>query len=420
MSYTPREVLIPVVGGAGAGDAIIRVRADGTLPAPHAAGLEGEISELLQFGLYAAGQQARAAVPAILGRSGWTRLVPMALWIQNPGEAQGLSDENAASAELGLALGLVMFRHQSAVRQVIATGRVAVRQGDAAVVAPVHHIARKMQVVLAITRQAGAAAPPGLFLTPATDPDGTPVAQRYAGLIAQLAAIGIEVRPVADLRDAARAVGGLDPIAPPLRRWLGRTAAGIAAFAALGGLAAWALDRPIALTFEPAAFDGGRIAATPLRARRDGGMFRLLPGCDGRDGTPQYRPGDLVMAKVRAGSAQDWTRILGRHRLSLVAVTPGNVVKVIPLPGSGELDPGGQLSFAVTVSEPAEEMLLYVLARRLRPVDGERLSRELRAALEPRAPAERLNVATLMLGNQGAGRLGYQLRIVAGDECHGA
>src|SRR5262249_30191456 len=147
MAFSAREVLIPLVGSGEAG-ALCRVAADGHLPPQHPAHLDRSISELLEGGLYQAGQQARAAVRR-LQLGGWLRRpAPVAVSIVNPGDVAGLAPDNSASAELGLALAMLMFTTQSPNRIVIASG--ALESGSADLdcpIRPVHHLRAKFVLV---------------------------------------------------------------------------------------------------------------------------------------------------------------------------------------------------------------------------------------------------------------------------------
>src|SRR5262245_14445484 len=117
--FETREALIPMVGGKLLGT-LCRIAADGELPPAHPAQLDRALSELLESGLYQAGQQAKAAAHMFkLPRSGWLRATTVALHVVNPGDVVGLAAENATSAELGLALAMLMYRGQTDERCVL-------------------------------------------------------------------------------------------------------------------------------------------------------------------------------------------------------------------------------------------------------------------------------------------------------------
>jgi hypothetical protein len=204
MPFTSREVLIPLVG-PGSGGALCRVAADGNLPPHHPAHLDRSISDLLESGLYQAGQQARAAVRRLRLNGGWLRRpAPVALSIVNPGDVAGLAPDNSASAEIGLALAMLMYLAQSPNQTVIASGSLEANSVDPdGRIRPVHHLHAKFGVVERHFRQSGVAAPPALFFTPAVDVDQAEVREKYADAVARLLAMGIDVVPVASLRAAA-------------------------------------------------------------------------------------------------------------------------------------------------------------------------------------------------------------------------
>jgi hypothetical protein len=166
--FAAREALIPLVGDA-AGGSVARIAADAELAAPHAAHLDRSLIELLENGLYQAGQQAKSAVRQFpLPGHTWLPRASEALHVVNPGDVVGLGAENANSAELGLALALLMFRAQSEQRAVIASGALDLNSGRRDVpVLPVHHLAGKLRLIVRHFSQPGSAPRRETFSYPA-------------------------------------------------------------------------------------------------------------------------------------------------------------------------------------------------------------------------------------------------------------
>jgi hypothetical protein len=420
MRFTAREVLVPVVAGDAATAVLARIVADGGLPAPHPAKLEPEISELLNVGLYSAGQMARAAVRR-LRRRYWPRPHTAALSVANPGELFGLAEENARSAELGLALALLLFQSQASTRCVLATGSVSSVDGGKVSVLPVNHLHRKFATVEKHYLQIDIARPPVLMLVPETDPDGNGVAKRYAPEIERLAALGIAVQPVSDLSEAAERIDALRPAWPTGARATVATALAALLLVGLASAAIRALSVPIPLAFTDALLvEGGTIQQAPFRAtRQPEGTWVSRPPCSTKDGLPAYRPNDQVMFAARAGDRMDWIGQLSGLYITLVAVTPGSIIKVMPINAADRAyAPGEPIFWAWPLTKPSEPgpILIAVLAQRLGPLDRDQLAKNLHSQLKLLEPAERLNGAQRYLEQIAPGAMFYYLREIGENE----
>jgi hypothetical protein len=419
MLFSPREVLVPFVAGNGGVAVLGRIVADGGLPAPHPAKLEPEISELLSVGLYGAGQAARAAVRRLRQRY-WPTPRATALSVVNPGELLGLAEENARSAELGLALALLLFQSQAPIRCVLATGTLASVDGGQVRVASVHHMRPKFAAVEKHYRQAGIARPPTLMLVPETDPDGYAVAKRYASEIRRVAALGIAVQPVSDLKEAAERIGALHPAWPTSARAAAVTAPAVLVVTGLVSAAVLALRAPIPLAFADAvAVEGGAIQRTPFRAKLErNDTWTLLPQCRTQDGLPAYRPYDQIMFALRTGEPTDWiSRQTGLH-IASVTVAPG-LVKVLPIDTVDRSYAPGEVIFrAWPLIEPVRPgpVLIAFLARRLYPFNRERLQADLDSRLRALNSEEQLNAARLHLEQIAPAAIFYYLREIGEDE----
>jgi hypothetical protein len=434
MPFSSREVLIPLVGAGGKG-ALCRVAADGRLPPNHPAQLDRAISELLESGLYQAGQQARAAVRRLkLGGSWLNQPAPVALSIVNPGDVAGLAPDNSASAEVGLAVAMLMYIAQCPSQTVIATGALDVNSADSdGPIRPVHHLTGKFSTAERYFRQSGVPAPPALFFTPETDVDGSPIEEKHADSIRALGTIGIEVVPVRSLRAAGARLKALQLRQRSHELWLQRGAAVAAIVAAIAAAdllfsagKSWLSNRPIPMQFLSVSLPDGRILQTPIRyhEKPDGTSDSLSP-CHTNTDLPIYRAGDRLAAKVQSGSPDDWVGMFGANHHVLVAVSaPAQVnelasrpvVKILPLPAPDAVRPGGEVGFMVEVQESDE--LVVLLAQRFKSFDGNRLAAEIHELLDPLKPGERVNAARRFLQNAAPGALAYLFRTTeTGEGC---
>jgi hypothetical protein len=432
MPFTSREVLIPLVGAGGRG-ALCRVAADGRLPPNHPAHLDRSISDLLESGLYQAGQQARAAVRRLkLGGGLLNRPAPVALSIVNPGDVTGLAPDNSASAELGLALAMLMYIAQSLNQTVIATGALDVNSADPdGPIRPVHHLTAKFNTAERYFLQSGVPAPPALFFTPEIDMDGAPIEEKHEGAIRALSAIGIEIVPVRSLRAAAARLRALHLRQRPHELWLqrGAAAAAILAAAAAADLLfsagkSWLSQRPIPMQFLSVSLPDGRIVQTPIRYHKkpDGTYDSLLP-CRTAADLPVFRVGDRLAAKVQSGSPDDWAGMFGLNYHVLVAIsTPSQtddassrpVIKILPLPAPDAVRSGDHVGFMDEVQESDE--LVVLLAQRFKSFDSNRLARELHELIDPLRPDERVNAARRFLQEASPGALAYVFRTADSTE----
>lgn len=416
--FLPRETLMPLVGGA-AGGAIARVAADGDLPAPHAAQLDRTLIELLEIGLYQAGQQAKAAA-RLLSMSGRRILgrPHAALRIVNPGDVVGLGTENAASAELGLALALLLFEAQSEEPSVLASGTLGLTGvGSEVRVEPVHHLGRKLQLVIQHFSQPGSAKPPRWFLVPESDPDGTSIRDRYQREIGLLQNLNIELRSVATLAEAAAIIGAT-------RRAVGRTERiaqwllGISVCAIIAASAFWFwLLSPIALSVVPELNPDGTLVATPARII-SGHNSATAPCQLDQSELPAFVVGDHLLFKIRTGTPNDPTSLIGGyHQLVIMIAINAQGETYIRLPPADKyIVPGSVTAYWPEVKGPDESMLI-VLAKRGIPFDAQVWEAKLRDALQPLAPAEKFSAAYNFLKDAAPGVLIYKFQTVAKGRC---
>lgn len=418
-AFSAREVLIPMVAGNTAG-AIARISADGELADPHAAQLDRGLAGLLECGLYKAGQQAKAAGRLVrLAGRGLLRQASEALHVDNPGDIIGLGAENSSSAELGLALALLMYRSQTQVRSVLATGALDLGHGDRSVpVLPVHHLGQKLRTVVRHFEQPGAANAPGILLAPEKDPDGVAVVERYQQEIGELKAVGVQVHGVRSLSDGAQLVGARRAAVTRLEQNIKRGCA--AAAACLTGATAfyvWYVS-PIALSFAAVANPDGSIAATPARLGEAGSGLVILPPCHATGSeTPAFVVGEQLAVSLKTGKAHDLSALFGGYHLALVSVSSVSGEKSLLPPGKGSVAPGSEIRFRTGVRAPQEDTLLVWLAKRGGAFDTSALDVKVHRVIDPLKPAERISAARNFLSHMAPGFLPYTFRSVAPGSC---
>jgi hypothetical protein len=418
-AMTAREALIPMVDRASAG-AVARVAADGELVEPHAAQLDRSLCELLESGLYKAGQQAKTAARLVkLPGRGLLRSADEALHVNNPGDIIGLGAENSASAELGMALALLMYRSQTDSPAVLASGALELSYGGRDVpILPVHHMGQKLRTVVHYFNQPGAANAPRLFLVPQQDPDGAPVLERYHPEIEALSGVGVELHGVGTLIEAARLVGArryaVWPAERRLRRLVAAAAAGAVGFTAFNS---W-YHSSIALSFATLANPDGTISATPARHQRGAPAGDLLPPCRfSGSNTPGFVIGEQMAVRLRTGNPGDLASWLGGYQHVLVSISSTSGAKVLSPPSRSSIAPGAETGYLIDVRQPEEETLLVWLAKRGSPFDAADLEARLRATLEPLQATERMSAARNLLRELAPGSLFYSFRSASVGSC---
>ncbi len=413
--FARREVLIPMVGGASLG-ALARVAADGKLPGQHPAQLDREISELLECGLYQAGQQAKAAVRCLRRRGGGVLgPPPTALCVVNPGDTVGLGAENSASAELGLALCLLMFQAQTDETTVLASGALDLGAGAQARVAPVRHLARKLELTLQHFSQPGAARPPRWFLVPTTEQAALRVMDTHAARIAQLRALGIHVRGVESLADAARIIGASRIALRNAERWTRRALAAASALAVASAAAAAWLESSLPLHFISGASTDGGVIMTPARVIRAARSVTMTAPCAAAPGLPPaFEIGNELAVRVRVDRPRyDLAMHVGGYHYAAVAVSETSKPRVVRPHGSTD----DTAEWTLDVLAPAENTLLLILARRGMDFDFDALAARLDHLRATVQPQEWESAARDFLHRAAPGMLAYRFRAVAAGSC---
>lgn len=407
------EVLFPVV--ANGGGALLRVVARNERPPPHPSGLDPVISELMDNGLYSAGQTAWAALRRCgQRRSGWLAAREAFLGVVNPGDLPGLTPVNARSAELGLALALALQRANSPLREVIATGALDTGGGNRDVaVTPVAHIEQKLKLIASEFRQPGAAPVPPLLLLPCYEPDGTLVETRHADILAELARFGIKVQFVETLRQALEHVSAQRLARHPAERAV-KLASGLLALLAFAATSAWLwFQQPIEARFLPVTLSDGTTSATPLRVSLSSaeGVPEALEGCPVG---PAARIATGEALALRFSTAPHTpSRWFGTHA-AVVVVGSETGVKIVPAIEPSGFEPDTAQGFIARVIDPPEENLLAVLMRPARPFDLAHLEAQLRDRIDPLDPAVRLRAAENLLPTMARGVLFHRFTSTGG------
>lgn len=449
---SPRTVLIPLAGSGARAGHIARVQADGEHDRAGDDGLNRQIADLRDWGLYEAGAIALGAarrvrlLPQRLAL--FQRLFPRALTpslaVTNGPDLMGLTPQNARSAELGLALAMLMYSGQSAARLVIATGALArdVAPGapasdDDVAVLPVGEISRKLQAVGdAIESQTGAARADRVILfLPERTVTGEPMIELHAADISRLVErfqqVGglIEAKPVASLGQAMAVLGvSALPVTRADRMFNAAIVASVVSIMAV--LSAWTwLNAPVQLAFSPMLIANGDPVPTPAQAvfRSQTGKFEIRPVCRGPQGLPVYGAGGSLIARIAIENRSTLVDYLGGYHFVVVTVSEQSGVKLHPeqsfeaaangvVPAREARSALAQgLSVAFAIKPPAEPNKVIVLARRIWPFDTDRLSRDLDAVTAGKPLAQRINTVVTYLAGRAPGYLDYSFISVDGD-----
>lgn len=354
---------------------------------------------LRKVGLYQAGCAAASAVRKLGIRQPLTALyqrISRLAWIEGqrlqPAGARGPSE--GRSAELGLALVLLMCASGSRHRQIIATGALGGQPrgvvDDDVEVLPVSSLPEKLRLVLTLAQHGGL---PGLgpgrevlFFTPRQfEQDGLWSEVGSLPEVAKLREVGVRVVPVARLGEAAAELKALRARHLFHDRLAQVMVAGLLLIA-LTGYGWWTVQhQPIQMTFLP----GGPapLEPEPFQAcfRKDGGfspvplaregLTRSIPvGAtlawrvqvgeppDGRDGPARwFAPDRYYVAQV----------MVSEHSRAKIIVPQVAGTEVLTVPSGGIWEWGWQLNDRV------ENNGLVLLARAGEPFDPDALRAEL-------------------------------------------
>ena len=428
--YTQHQGLTPLSGEEAAKAAAIDVKARDK-------DWDQVAAPLRKVGLYQAGCAAASAVRK-LGieppRGALYQQVARLAWI----EAQRLQSASPSgpsegrSAELGLALVLLMGASGSPDRQVIATGALGGQPSghptDDVEVLPVGSLPGKLDLVLTLASHDSLPRFDRdrelLFFTPLTfEEDGEQRDVASLPVVEQLSKFGVRVVPVGRLGEAATILKARRARHLAADRIL-QAAAAVMALIIAGG-AAWHLwpAPEVTMTFLPAG--GMALAAEPYQAcfTPDGGYYPVPLDRDG------------IVRTVPTGSTLGWTvqiedrsaeqHLLGRWsesgqfhvaQVMLASSSPAKVVTPsLPDGRPVELVPGGAWEWGWKLNDEPENNMLVLLAQPEKPFDAAAI----REALVERFPGDGdvdLTAAANFLSTLAPGSVRFNVRTVEGED----
>lgn len=433
------RVFVPLVGANGEGQQLFEAIADAETPEPHPARLTPQISELFDFGLYGIGQTVREAVTRFIAkrREGlWLsrRNAQLAPWRLRISDLQvgRLSDENARSAGLGLAVAAICQAFGRAPDLVFATGEIVLPGAPGALTASIGAVGGvrgKLSLIgdyLAQHRQT-IAGRRILVLLPLSAIDGRPLAEAEAATLARLKteADGAEAdlefvfAETLDGLEAALGPFALKEIVTPRRAVA--LLAGFVGLAALASLFEAYWHAPIALAFEPpteipaASAD----ASAPQRARYDSATDKLmlLEPCFDSQREPVVIGGQTLILRVSVRDGLPFASRLRPPRLFIASVSKAAdpiLLDAAHFRSAGST-PREQASTTLTAAIPIEpvedEVRLFVVATRDPQVDTTSLQEALRKSLQGLSGAAVLTTTTSFLADRLGTEISYQFKV---------
>ncbi len=383
------RVFVPLVGANGEAQQLFEAIASDEAPETHPAQLSSQISELFDFGLYGVGQVAReATVRFIAARRAklWlsrrnARVRPWHLRISDL-QVGRLSDENARSAGLGLALAAICEAFGRPADLVFATGEIKLptAPGDASVgVGAVGGVRGKLALVgdyLVRHRKALEGKTVTLAL-PALAEDGRSMREAEAATLARLEGAareaGAKLRTLfaATLDDFEAPLGpfALEELLTPKR------AAGAAA-ALLAGALAFGAWRTLAharvnLAFLPVSKAAGADQdPSPQRARYDAraDKLELLGPCFDAQRQPLVMGGETLILRASATDAVPYASALRAPRLFVASVSTKADALLLDADhfrtvGAKSAE-GGALLLAIPIEMVEDDTEVFVVATR--------------------------------------------------------
>jgi hypothetical protein len=432
------RVFVPLVDARGEAAHLFEAIAGETAPEEHPARLLPQLAELFDFGLYGVGQSAREAVVSFVetrrGRL-WlsprnARLKPWYLRISDL-QLGRLSDGNARSAGLGLAIAALCQTFGRDPGLVFATGEILppnAPSGAAAAVGAVSGLRGKLALIGDYLSQHGPAleAQRVVVALPALAEDGRPLEEAERPLLSRLREEAEQARinlviVFADTLDALEAALGpftIPELLTPARARAG--AAVVGAFAAAFVVWSALAHAPIRLAFAPPAAVGAASAdeAAPQRARYDAksDKLQLLGPCFDAQREPLVLGGETLVLKVRAEDGLPFASRVRPMRLFIASVSR-NADPVIldaahfrSMQSEQSQDPN-DLVAAIPIERVEDEVRLFVLATRDPKLAISEVEADLRTALKGLGGASALAATTTFLADRVGAEISYQFRV---------
>lgn len=435
--YTQHQGLTPLSGAEAAKVAAIDIKARDK-------DWDQVAAPLRKVGLYQAGCAAASAVRKLGIEPPFGALyqqVARLAWI----EAQRLQSASPSgpsegrSAELGLALVLLMGASGSPDRQAIATGALGGQPSghatDDVEILPVGSLPGKLDLVLTLASHDNLPRFDRerelLFFTPLTfEENGEQRDVASLPVVEQLSKFGVRVLPVGRLGEAATILKARRARHLAADRWL---QAGVAAAVlVLAATTAWYLwpTPKVSMTFLPAG--GMALAAEPYQVcyTADGGYD---PVPLDRTGIDRIMPaGSTLGWNVQVDDAANgehllasWTRPARYHlaQIMLASTSPAKVITPsLPDGRPVELPPGSAWEWGWKLNDKPESNMLVLLAQPEKPFDAA----EIRSALVEQFPAARrangtdghldLTAAANFLSSLAPGAVRFNVKTVEGED----
>ena len=432
------RVLVPLVGANGEGAQLFEAIAGDFAPEAHPARLLPQISELFDFGLYGIGQTVREAVTRfVAARRGklWLsrsngRLNPWNLRISDL-QIGRLSDENARSAGLGLALAAICQAFARDPGVVFATGEILLPSGPGAPsvgIGPVGGLRGKLSLVgdYIVQHRKALEGKRLIVVLPAAATDGRGLAAAEATTLERLSAeartAGARLEFVfADTLDGVEAALGpfaMREIVTP-RRVAGLGAALLVAGALAGAVIALQ-HAPVVLAFEPVAGAGSRPDdAAPQRARYDSATDKLqmLGPCFDDQRQPTVIGGETLVVRIGARDALPLASRLRAPRLFIASVSRSadpvildaeHFHSLLRAPSNGSTI---DLTAAIPIEPIEDEVRLFVVATRDPSIEITDLQEALRKTLQGLTGAAVLTTTTNFLADRIGAEIEYQFKV---------
>lgn len=388
-------------------------------------GIEPSVEALRPINLHGSGQRAMAAVQKLLNAKAKRRFALDTRKVRFSNKPMSSLVEGR-SAELGIALAILLSGSQNSVRTVIATGVLEVLPGILdfnARVEQVESLDEKLRLIADHKRRGLLSKDIDKVLVPrpdrAAEQAGTvlPLAERET--VRQLKQLGIEVVPVRTLRDAARQVNIklTDPLSI-VRRTLA-----VAAVAAGGGVAglAWLWNQEL-----PVIFDAGptaELSGKPfLVCAEPGGRSAVYRPVPSKGLIPQVPLSGVLGWRIRLGSFRSADAAIfdalsgvlgtGAYRVAVAFIGERSGLHILPTE-AGALQvlkpPGVRWDWGQQVDKPAEAGVLVFLVRRFGSFDLEGMQEEFHARFGRSGADAPLNLefASNFLAARSAGSLRY-------------
>jgi hypothetical protein len=432
------RVFVPLVDARGEAAQLFEAIAGETPPEEHPARLLPQLAELFDFGLYGVGQSAREAVTSFIEarrRRLWLspRNASLKPWYLRISDLQlgRLSDGNARSAGLGLAIAALRQTFGRDAGLVFATGEIlpaSAPGASAAAVGPVSGMRGKLALIGDYLSQHGPALEGERVVValPALAEDGRPLEEAERPMLSRLreeaesARIRLDI-VFAETLDALEAPLGpfvIPELVTP-RRALAASAV-VGAFAAAFGVWSALAHAPIRLAFEPPAASGQASVddAAPQRARYDASTdkLELLGACFDAQREPLVVGGETLVLKVRAEDGLPFASRVRPTRLFIASVSRNADPVILDAAHfrslqAGAPDDAKDLVAAIPIEPVEDEVRLFVLATRDPKLAISDVEAKLRAALKGLSGASALAATTTFLADRVGAEIAYQFRV---------